>query len=102
MKDLLTKYLTLKSELKEMRKELKDELMKESEYAGFYDDLVQTREVLNSYKAKLIQDSPALGAITSKMEHKKAEIKTVKGAISDSIMVVSREDGSQLQLNLRF
>ena len=99
---MLTKYLNLKAQLKNLRAEMKDELLKDAEYSAFYDDLTACREVLNSYKDKLINDTPTLGAIMGKIQTKANEVKIVKAGIMESIIVTDKNTGEQLSLNLKF
>jgi len=102
MHQLLTQLNQLKVQKKELGKELRNALLDNSEFFGFQDEANAASEVLRSFKNKLIAENPALGALSKKIQDKKSEIKTVKQAIRDSIMVVSKADGSQLELDLKF
>lgn len=102
MRELLITLNQLKTQKKELGKELRIALLENPEFASFDDEAKAASEVLRSFKNKLIQETPALGALAMKIGNKKMEIKVCKQSIRDSIMVVSKADGSQLELDLKF
>ena len=81
---------------------MKEELMKNDNYETFADDARASNEVLKSYKLNLIKDTPALGAISAKIQRKKEEAKVLYGVIMGGVMVVEKETGEQLSLDLKF
>ena len=98
----LTQSLSPKQSLKTLNKEMKDELSKNPEYDAFASDLRDSSEVLRSCKERLISTTPSLGALENKRVKMKEAIKEVKCSIEQSCKVVDKNDGSIVQLQLKF
>lgn len=102
MHELLNQLKAIKLDLKELRSELNDKLPEDTQFNEFSEDMKASREVLNSYRNKLITETPALGAIVKRITDSKLQLKVVKQSIRDSIMVVDRVTSEQLTIDLKF
>lgn len=102
MKNLLQKLEILKTELKEQSKELKDKLLEDSQYEEFYEDLKASKEVLTSYRKKMLEENEELSLMADKIKDKKDEIKTLKAVIMGRIRIVDSESGEQLSFDFNF
>ena len=102
MNNLLNQYLLTKKEIKALNREMKDELLKDTDFAEFNDEHKTTGEVLRSHKAKLVSESVFMGSIASKIEKKKAELKVLKASITDSLIVTEKESGEVVQYSFDF
>lgn len=100
MKELLLKLNQIKSELKIQRKELSDKLMEDSDMAELYEDYKMSGEAMRSYRTKLIESTPIYGAMNQKIDNKKLELKTIKQALNDSIVITNKQSGEVVQLTL--
>ena len=98
MKELFTKYQNIKAEIGALSKELTEELKRYPDFVEFKEELNQIREVYYSYKKKLLTESPALGARDQQIQNKRKELKLIKAAIQDNVMVVRKDNGEQLSL----
>ena len=102
MNNLLNQYLLTKKEIKALNREMKDELLKDNDYADFSDEHKTTGEVLRSHKSKLVSESVFMGSIASKIEKKKSELKVLKASIADSLIVTEKESGEVVQYSFDF
>lgn len=98
----ITKYLDLKAGLKNLKSEL-DELLEEDEqYKEFLDEKKAVTEVYKAYKDKMIAERPNCGSIAKKISDKKNELKIIKSAILEGIIVTVADAQSGEQLSLPF
>jgi chromosome segregation ATPase len=102
MKDQIKKLFSLKEEVKNINKELKDKMSEYPEYQQFADDLKETKEVYNSFRNNLISTTPDLGALDNKKRNIKNEIKILMEAIKANCMVVDKSTGEAVQLSFNF
>ena len=100
MKNLLSKLNTLKADKKLLNETLKSYLLDDPDYLEVYEERKQTNELLRLNKKRLIETSPIIAKSVNDINNKQAEIKLIKDALNDSIIITNKDNGEQLSLNL--
>jgi len=101
--DTLTQYFQLRTQLKALTKELNDLLLEDASYSDLKAGVTEALEPLREYRKKLIETSPAIATASLKVTKAKAELKTLKSAIMQSLVLTNKETGEQLtQLSFNF
>lgn len=98
--DLFKVYLANKEALKALKKTLHGELMLDTEYAGFYEEVKIAKEVLSNRRKKLM-----IGSLLAKEEQIKraqTDIKDLKKQIMEGVSIVVADKATGEQLSLPF
>jgi len=95
---IIQSIISKKTEIKQKKYELSTLLKKDQHYAALLEDLKADKEVLKSFKEKIIQDNTDLQFRYTSIEAIKSELKMLNEELVKKIVPAVQDDNGQLKL----